>query len=104
MPKKFVPYPELDDDLTALGKARAARSLHYLLQDPPSTAGALERLLAAFEEPECGARICQAIGATLVFVHYKVGEWVECVCRQPRGHDGPHIPDLPAECWRMPDE
>jgi hypothetical protein len=92
MAKTFVPYPELEDDLDHL---RAKRCMEPKCPQR-------KRLLAAFKEPECGAMICLANG-TLVYVHSN-GEWIDCVCRQPRGHDGPHIPDLPAECWTVPDE
>ena len=105
MAKEFVPYPELEGDLEILREELRVESEGVLrwvaLGKVLPTLG---RLLAAFKERECGAVICHGHpDEDALLVYNKAGEWIKCVCRQPSGHDGPHIPDLPAECWRMPD-
>ncbi len=63
-------------------------------------------LLAAFKEPECGAEVWHQFlpgaGSPVVLQRGNRGR-IGFVCREPRGHDGPHLPHVPAECWRMPD-
>ena len=94
MTREFTPYPELEKDIDHLVASTEGRC--------PAYCSPRRRLLAAFKEPECGAWVANWIGDAL-FLHPGPGTSCRLVCRQPRGHDGPHIPDLPAECWRMPD-
>ena len=54
-------------------------------------------LLAALDPPKvCGAQLKNA--QATVYCKFS-----PVTCRLTRGHDGPHIPDVPSEAWRMPD-
>lgn len=104
MTREFVPYPELEEDIERL-RATLRHTAHSIAPGvfPVNTLRALDRLLAAFKKPECGARMRGPDAADVWVQRADLGGFIPCICHQPRGHDGPHIPDVPAECWRMPD-
>lgn len=101
MVRELTPYPELEEDLLMLGHS----------QDEFQSA-ALERLLAAFKEPECGAvmhHFDDGSGMPVMRVTgtYSTGTGLDVplICRLPRDHFPAtgHDPKVPAECWRMRD-
>ena len=104
MDKEFAPYPELEEDLDRLSRCTMVTGLDdYMVISCATTKHreALRRLLAAFKEPECGAEARNARRGPVGWWDSGKVEWV--VCREPRGHDGPHVPAVTIDSWIMPD-
>jgi hypothetical protein len=88
----FIPYEGWETDLLCVLRISGV-----------SPGAASLRLREALQPAVCGKKICHSSRShpswrpplKLTIEDHEV----ELVCRKPFDHKGPHLPDIPPECW-----
>ncbi len=101
--KTFHEYEGWQEDLRGLVKWLSRIGIY---SQYPDAALRRDRLLAAFREPECGKVLHHADwpGCRPNPIHRWASpdENTPLACREPEGHPGKCVPDVPADAWRKP--